>query len=204
MPLIEDADYAELSRRAQSAEAHVKSSVLLDKIGNGPNRRKLLELIKEAYPESNIPELDAAKPVIDDMGKLREELAALRKQGEDDKAERAKQERERSTTDYIERNRKVLRDQGFQKEGIEAVEKLMQERGLTDYEAAAALFERSQPKDEPVLPNYDRGWNFTTPDREDEAESHKLLVSSPRGARKWQDQQVRKFFQERRDGTLRV
>lgn len=204
MPLIEDADYAELVRRAEVAEKHAKSTALLDKLGSGPNRRKLLEFVKEAYPDANIPELDAAKPILADVDKTREEVAALKKQLAEREEKDALKERERETTDFIRKNRKMLRKRGYDEEGVGSIEKLMQERGLTDYEAAAALYEASQPREEPILPNYDRGWNFTMPDTEAESEAHKMLVSSPRGAKRWQDQQVKKFFQERRDGTLRV
>lgn len=202
MPMIEDSEYEALINARRLAEGALPSQTLLNKLGAGKNRQKLLELIKEEYPNANIPEIDAARPLLDETRQTREELAALKKQMADDKVADAEKARERELSGFVEKNRATLRSQGWLPEGIEKVEKLMTERGLTDYEAAAALVERMEPKDEPVLPNYDRSWNFTAPDRETEAEDHKMLVSGVNGARRWQGKQIQNFFKEKREGRL--
>lgn len=201
MALIE-IDEGEYQRLRSNADA-LPSKALLDKLGANPKtRRAVLEMVKEINPAANIPELDAAAPVMAEVGTLKGELAELRKQLQAENDERATREREGSTTALIERERGKLRAQGYQDEGIAAVEKLMTERGLTDYEAAAALLERSRPADEVVLPNYDRSWNMFEPEKGDDA--GKLLTSGVAGARKWQSNEIQKFFREKREGKLRL
>jgi len=202
MPMIEDTEFEQITAKLRNYDELAKGAGLLNKLGQGKNRRKLLELVKEEFPQASIPEIDAAAPVLDEVKQTREEMAALKKQLEEEKKAQAEAKREQELSGYVEKNRKMLRDQGWLPEGIEKVEKLMTERGLTDYEAAAALVERMEPKDEPVLPNYDRSWNFTMPDRDADAEDHKLLVSSVNGARKWQGKQIQNFFKEKREGRL--
>lgn len=154
-----DVDEAEL----QQLKGH---KVLLDKLAADPKRRaKILHLVKEAIPNISIPELDAAAP-------LQAELAELRKQIDDEKAARAKEREEaekRAQVDdaesMIRKGRKMLKDQGYTKEGIEQIEKLMEERGIIDYEAASALWEKSNPKDMPVDPmqNYTASSDLLNP-----------------------------------------
>ena len=201
MALIEvDAD--EFHRLRANAEA-LPSKTLLDKVGSDPGRRRrFLEMVKEMDPTANIPEIDASAPALERVGAIAKEFNEFKEAIEAERQERAKAEREKSTMSTIEQERAKLRAQGYQDEGITAVEKLMQDRGLTDYEAAAALLERSQPADEVILPNYDRSWNFATPDEGDD--SSKLLVSGVNGARKWQSNEIQKFFREKREGKLRL
>lgn len=202
MALIEvDAD--ELQKLRTYANEAGNSKKLLDELGKDPaRRRKVLQLVKEMDPARVIPELDAAAPVLAEVGAVKGELDEFRKQWQAEKDERASKDREGSTTALIERERGKLRAQGYQDEGIAAVEKLMTDRGLTDYEAAAALLERSRPAEETVLPNYDRSWNLFEPDAGDDA--GKLLTSGVNGARKWQGNEIQKFFREKREGKLRL
>lgn len=201
--LIEDADYEALLNKARAGEAAAPSKALLDMMAANPKtRRRVLEMVKEIRPDLSIPELDAAKPVLDEVTQTRAELAALKKELADERAEKDKTVREGAMTRTIAENRQRLREQGYQEEGIAAIEKLMTDRGLTDYEAAAALLDRTQPKDEMILPNYDRSWSGFTP--EDSDEDHKLLVANKNSWRKWQDKQIHKFFDEKRRGVLRA
>lgn len=199
---IDESEYEALVNRAKLAESAVPSQNLLNKLGAGKNRQRLLELIKEEYPQASIPELDAAKPVLSEVEKLRAEMKAERDARQKEKDEAAAREAESRSKDFVEKNRKKLRNDGWLPEGIEKVEKLMTDRGLTDYEAAAALVEKSEPKSDPVIPNYDRSWNFTQPDSPDQADDHKLLVSGVKGAKAWQDKQVAKFLKEKASGRL--
>lgn len=161
MPLVE-VDEAELGK-FRTAYA------LVEKLGQGKTRGRLLGLIKEAQPNAVIPEVDAAAEVMEEIRKRDERLAKLEKDAEDDRAARAK-ERDTATLDgNIAKGRKMLIDAGYTDEGIAGVEKIMTERGITDYEAAAALFDREQPKAEPIAGTSYSGnrWDWTRPAEDD-------------------------------------
>lgn len=190
MPL-EEIDQAEL----QKLRLH---TALLDKIGgNAKTRSKLLEIIKELNPAAVIPEVDAKHEVMGEVAKTRDELAALRKQLDEEKAQTAKARAQTAMETTIEAGRARLKADGFTQEGIEAVEKLMETRGIADYDAAAALYERTQPKEDSVTPtDFGKSWNFMKP--EDKDEEHKLLLSDPM---QFQQKQIRKFMAEARTGN---
>ena len=77
----------------------------------------------------------------------------------------------------IEEGRKKLQAAKYTKEGIEAVEKFMQERGITDHEIAAAYLERQNPPQEVMSPRAFGGFNFVEPPKEGEAFVKSLLDS---------------------------
>jgi len=56
-----------------------------------------------------------------------------------------------------------LRGQGYTEEGLEEVHKLMEERGIADHEAAAALYERMNPPPEPLITGGTR-WDWAAPE----------------------------------------
>lgn len=187
MPLIEveESDFQNSSAAKQ----------LLDKFASNPKLRpKLLGLIKELNPDAAIPELDAATP-------LREELDALRKEVTGTVGELKELletgTRKREVEDTINSERRKLRKSGWDDEGIQKIESLMQERGLTDYEAAAALVEKQMPKPAVVEQGdiLDHGWNIATPDEKDT--DHQLLLKNPVA---FQKQETRKFLAELRAG----
>lgn len=203
MALIE-VDGDEYQRLVHELQTARPAKALLDKVGNNTKtRREFLQLYKEADPAAVIPELDAARPILDEVNKTREEMAALRKQISDRDAEEARSRREATVRSTIDEGQSRLRQGGWTDEGIANVEKLMQERNLTDYEAAAALYERAQPKDEPVLPSdFGRSWDLFAPPADDE--TIKAAVGLPKGQqqeqalRRWQNQEINKWFAENR------
>jgi hypothetical protein len=152
MALIE-VDEGELRKLAAERDSYKPSKMLLDKLGSNPKTRtEILRLMKEANPDLVIPEIDAAKPVLDELGRTREQVAALQKRLDDDAAEREKQSRISDVDKRIEEGRSRLRKAGFFDDSIKAVEDLMQKRGLTDYEAAAALYEKENQQEESIMP----------------------------------------------------
>lgn len=192
MPLVEVED-AELNV-LRSAKA------LIDRFGSNPKTRAQLHaLVKEIDPTVIIPEHDAKNEVLKEIEKRDSQIAELRKLIEDDKTERTKKEHSATVENSIASGRKKLRDDGYTDEGVQGVEKLMEERGIADYDAAAALFERTNPKDEPVSPSdYGRDWNLMKPEEKDE--DHKLLLKDPKA---FQAKQIRQFMTERRQASGR-
>lgn len=185
MPLIE-VDESEFQNSSAAKQ-------LLDKFASNPKLRpKLLGLIKELNPDAAIPEIDTAAP-------LRAELDAIKQEFTGTVGELKQMlessSRKREIEDTINSERRKLRKAGWDDEGIQKVEKIMEERGLVDYEAAAALAEKQMPKPVAVEPGdiLDQGWNIAEPTENDT--DHQLLLKNPR---QFQMQEVRKFLAEKR------
>ena len=181
MPIeIEQDEFAKLQAELNASRP---AKQVLDKIGSKPEtRQKFWKLLKEVSPETPIPELDAAKPVLDEVDALRKELEEMKKTKAEEAAESAKKAREQEAASKITSGRSALRKAGWTDEGIAKVEKKMEERGLADYEAAAALVEKEEPADEPIVPAHtDRSFDLFTPPTEDG--DIKAALSLPKGAR---------------------
>lgn len=180
-----------------------------EKVAKGLNsdartREAYLTLIKTIAPNAPIPEIDAKRWGMQEMQKRDEKLAALEKELADsktkltafeqagtkladiekqlneDKAAREKDAQDRKLTAHIDKGRQYLRDKQYTEDGITAVEKMMQERGLADYEAAEALFAKMQPPAEVAIPGASqRSWDLFAPEETAE-ESQKLLLANPK------------------------
>lgn len=87
--------------------------------------------------------------------KLDEFLAGQAKEKEERQADDAKRRLEQ---DWL-RGRSKLRERGYLDDGVAGIEKLMEERGIADHEAAAALFDKLHPPPEPAMTGGSR-WNF--------------------------------------------
>lgn len=131
--------------------AHRQVTATMNKLLNNPKtRRQILEAQKALNPELVIPELEAAAAVQGDVSKLSEQLAALQKSMEDDKAEREQQARLSELQSKWDQGRAKLRAQGYTDEGLATVEKFMEEHGVADHVLAAAAHEKLYPPVEPV------------------------------------------------------
>ena len=161
---------------------------MFDKIGKGKNRRKLLELIKEDFPDTVIPEIDAASPYVSRIEALEKKLA-----------ERDQQEVEAKANRTIAQERRKLREAGWDDEGVERIESRMRETGNPDYESAAAWAKQQLPKDKPLPSTFaGQGYNwFTPPSNADD--KLKMLASGPAGARRYQDAVVAEFLVDERN-----
>ena len=126
------------------------TGVMQQMLNNPKTRRKILEAQKELNPNTVIPELDAAAPVMDELKSFREALAADKAEREAEKAEREKEKRMNALQGQWDKGRSMLRANGYTDEGLSEVEKFMEEKGLVDHEIAAAAFEKLHPPTEPV------------------------------------------------------
>ena len=172
---IEDTHYAHL-------QAFEK---LFDKIGKSKDRTKLLGLVKEHFPDTVIPELDAAAPVNARIDELEKKLA-----------DRDRQEAEAAANRTIAEQRQKLRQEGWDDEGISAIEDHMRQKHVPDYDTAAAYIRAQAPKDTP-LPSTFAGQKFDwfRPPKDDDR--LKMLASGPQGARAYQDSVVSEWLTER-------
>ena len=99
-----------------------------------------------------------------EIEKLRAEMAEDRKARAEEKAAA---EAEAKTKAFVESwegaKRRLQTENGYTAEGIAAIEKLAQERGIADIDAAAALFDRLNPPPEPVSSPGMGSWGFFEP-----------------------------------------
>ncbi len=145
--------------------AHPDAALLVERA------RKLVE------PDAPTPRLDQHKQVNEPIEKLHEEIKTLRKEREDDKAERennAKLIAIQRTID--EGNAQLVRD-GWQPDGIKLLTEWREKKGIIDPLDAAPAFERQHgPQVTPATPSsHTGGWDFTQPSAQDEDYTKKLL-----------------------------
>lgn len=132
------------------------------KIVANPAARKLLEQAQKLIdPNAATPTLDeeAARlaPVQALEKNFTEKLAALEKERADEKRQ--------ANIDAIAQRQTAgltrLRKAGYTDEGVTAIQKLMDDKGLLEVEDAVAIFERNNPPQVPVTPGGIGSWGFT-------------------------------------------
>lgn len=131
------------------------------KMLNHPEASKLLEKAgKIVDPNLKTPRLDAEAAQLAPVRSVAEEVAALRKQIEDDKAEAAKNQTLNALKAQRDEGLAALRRQGWTADGIKGVEELMETKGILDPLDAAAIFEKNHPPQNVAMPGSSGGWNF--------------------------------------------
>ena len=168
MPMVE-VDEVELQKSKKLRDTVEKM------LKNPKTRRSFLEAHKTVDPETPIPEIDSAAPVLEAVDATTKRIADLEKKIETDAAERERtaklQSLESKRTDGIA----LLRRAGWTSEGIAGVEKIMEEQGILDPAIAAAYFEKQHPPQAPVKPSGSGGWNFAEAPAEENTYTKKLL-----------------------------
>ena len=146
-----------MAKTVEVDEAEFNQMVALrgvaSKIVANPAARRLLEQAQKTVdPNAATPLLDqeAAQlaPVKEIEKKFETELAALKKEREDEKREAALAGIAARQTAGLAK----LRRDGYTDEGVAAVQKLMEDKGLLDVEDAVAIFERANPPQMPSTP----------------------------------------------------
>ncbi len=150
------------------------------KIVAKPESRKLLEQAQKLVdPNAATPLLDqeAAQlaPVKELETKVNERIAKFEKDREDEKREATLA----AIADRQTRGLAQLRKAGYTDEGVAAVQKLMEDKGLLDVDDAVAIFERANP---PQMPSTPQGgmtgtaWGFA--DNNDADKSIQELIAT--------------------------
>jgi len=145
-----------------------------------PDARKLVQkATKIVNPQAAIPEIDAKEEVMTEVEKVRADLLALREERDTEKAQR---EADKKTADFADswgkQKNKLLRG-GYTDEGVTAVEKLAEERGIPDLEAAAALFEKLNPPPDPAQPRGSGNWDLFEGAQDTDDDERKRLLANP-------------------------
>jgi hypothetical protein len=165
---IDETELLRLRRTGETVGAMLKSPSA---------KRKLLEALKDVHPEDPaVKELERPDPVESRFEALSKANDDLRKQIEDDKAEREKNSR----LDSIRREQA----EGFDKlkrarwtdDGIAKVKAVMEEKGILDVAIAATWIESQMPPAaEPVTPGGNGAWNFQDSLTDSDVDLKKLI-----------------------------
>lgn len=146
---IPDEEYQFLQGKRQIAD-------FVESIYNSPQwNKEAKRLIKRAYPQIQIPDLDIEE-------RVEERLAQDRKERQD--IEDAKrQEADKASWDSLRERTKT--QYGLTDEGMEKLEKMMVERNVGDYDVAASYMVAKDPKPseaqfDAVRWNYDKAPGF--------------------------------------------
>jgi hypothetical protein len=113
----------------------------------------------EAAPDQAGPEHYLRSEFTEAIGGIRADLAKDREERAKEKQEREAEDAKRALESRWLEGRAKLRADGVMQEGIEAVEKLMEDEGIPSHEAARLLYERRNPPPEPAVTGGSR-WNF--------------------------------------------
>lgn len=117
---------------------------------NPKTRTQFLKLQKEIHPEAVIPELDAAEGVLQAVRGIEEKVTGVMTRLDERENAAADAERTREIEGRMRTGQKMLRDEGYNADGIDKIEKLMLEEGISNYSAGLALFERRNPPSAPA------------------------------------------------------
>ena len=160
-------------------EAHKKVTASLNALLSNPKtRRKVLEAQKELNPGLVIPELDAAEPFNAALSEITNAVKSLADSVTADREKAAERERLQELNGKWNQGRNKLLKSGYTDEGLAAVEKFMEERGVADHEVGAAAFEKLHPPQEDIRPVGGNRYDiFSVEDRS--SEQMKALMENP-------------------------
>lgn len=167
---VDESEFAALKR--------VRDTVA--KIANAPDAKKLLQKAhKLVDPNAVTPDLDADDAKEKDKSESQKQIDELKAQIAADKAEREKNETlARLNTKFEAGRAKLKNERRYTPQGIERVEKFMEERGIADHEIAADHLERQDgPPPEVMSPRAFGSFNFIEPPKDDDTFVKALLES---------------------------
>lgn len=143
-----------------------------------PEGKKLIQRAhKAADPTVVIPELEAETAINGSVSEVKQQLADMRKQLADDKAEHENKTKLDAINGQISTGLAKLRREGWTEEGIKGVEKIMNDKGIIDPDVAAAYFEKQHPPQTPATPAGGPAWNFVDVPTEGADDIKKLIES---------------------------
>lgn len=195
MPSVEIDEVELLRLRKQDKTVHTM-------LGNEKAKRKIFEAYREVDPNVRVPELEAIEAAEKPLLEMRDQVAKLQKQIEDDAAERQKQAKLNSLTGSVEQGKTKLRQSGWTDEGIAAVEKVMEDKGILDVDVAAAYYEKQHPPAMPATPRGQGAWGFVDGVADDEKDL-KAMVESKGGNEMLADKMARDVLNDIRGATRR-
>lgn len=177
---------------------------LTNAIWNDPKYgMRVKEIVKEKYPDANIPELDALHSVQKAENEILTKVEASKKETLDrieafERAQREREEKEASTKaekEFAAEIEETKRKYQLTSEGMEKVFARMKEKNNPDVESAAAWVTDHEPKQDPLMnSNYSPAnmdlYGASSGDKEFE-EINKHAFDG-----KWFDKEVRKINED--------
>lgn len=147
-------------------------------MANPKAKRKLLEAEKILFPDKKIPEIDEPNPTEVALETQRKEFEEYKKAQADKESKREQEDKIRSLKAQKDDGLATLRREGWMKEALEEVEKIMDEKGILDPLDAAAIYEKKHPPSEPVMPGGSGSWGFLESSATDQDEFTKKLLET--------------------------
>lgn len=161
---------------AEINESRALASTLKSLMSNPESRRKVLEAQKIVKPDAVIPELDAAKPVLAEVSALRDEMTKWMKAQEEKEAKRVADDGKAQLVKRWTAGQALAKEQGYNTaEGLAALEKFMEERGIADHEVAIPYFEKIHPPAKSEAP-VARGFDIFKPESVTSADADMKLL----------------------------
>lgn len=140
-----------------ATEAELAQGLINQLLADPKTRNRTLKLIKDKYPDAQIPEIDAAAPIDAKIGEMEGTITALKKQIADDQIDR----------DLTRKFETIQRDRGYTDEGVVKLKQLMVEKKIPDLDAAADHFDKITHVPDPIQPSGYMGSNYFTPESDD-------------------------------------
>ena len=148
------------------------------KLMNHPEAALLVEKARKLVePDAPTPRLEAHKQINEPIEKLHTEIADLKKSLADREAEREKNEKLSALAAKVEKGNSRLLSEGWTADGLKALDEFREKEGILDPIHAAAVYEKLHGSQvAPATPSsHIGGWDFTSPAKEDEDYTKKLL-----------------------------
>lgn len=128
-------------------------------LANPKTRSKLLEVQAELTPEATAPEITLKSALDTFKGEILGEFQKLREETAKEKNDRDERESRAALQARWTQGRLAARDQGYTAEGLEKLEKFMEEEGIANHIHAIPAFEKINPPPAPVTTGGQR-WDF--------------------------------------------
>jgi len=204
MPLVEVGEDQLKAWKADYADADNHRKIWRELTNDPSTQMPTWEIFKKKYPNVPVKEYDTAKaasqPLLDRIEATEKSAAEKIEALEKRLAEREERDKKTAVDNTMAAAHRRLRGDGWDDEGIKKIEELMLERGVGDYDVAAAYVRSTIPKPAPLNAAYEgRDLNWFNPG--DDEPDGKLLMENPR---KFKADMTRKFLQDKANGDLRA
>lgn len=128
-------------------------------LANPKTREKLLEVQAELTPETASPEITLRTTLSEFKSELLGEIGKIREESAKERTDREESEQRTRLTARWNESRAAAAAQGYTAEGLEKLEKFMEEHGVADHRIAIPAFEKENPPAQPLM-NGGQRWDF--------------------------------------------
>jgi hypothetical protein len=182
--------------KAQVAELKKANDLLQALHGDAATSLQFKKLVKSKFPNWSDPELDAAEKIAaarEEVSKgASEEITEVKKMLQEIRDERKKEQEDNKVGKFKEKIEEVRQSYGYTEEGMQKVLELMDQRGITDPEDAAIIFEKRQPKQPAEHKPYSSRMAFVQANGKED-QSFKNLMADPD---QWMEDEFRNILRE--------